>query len=55
MLETYHIVVDFVKHKNQGTGFNAEDERNLKRLLEDIYSQRHIDRHLRDVADELNN
>jgi hypothetical protein len=52
-LETYRIVLDFVKQKTIGTGFNAEDERKLQRFLEAINSERHINRHLRDIADQL--
>lgn len=53
MLETYKIVLDFVKQKTLGTGFNAEDERKLLKFLEAINSERHINRHLRDIADQL--
>lgn len=53
LVETYRIVVDFVKQKTLGTGFNVEDERNLLRFLEAINSNRHFNRHFRDIADGL--
>jgi hypothetical protein len=52
LLEAYRVVVDFAKQKTGGH-FNAEEERNLQKLLEAIGSERHIDRKLRDFADQL--
>lgn len=46
-------MLDLVKQKTIGTGFNAEDERKLLKFLEAVNSERHINRHLRDIADQL--
>jgi uncharacterized protein YihD (DUF1040 family) len=53
MFETLKIVSDFVRQKTLGTGFNAEDERNLLRFLEAVNSERTFNRHYRDIADQL--
>lgn len=53
MIEAYNLILDFVRNKTVGTGFNNEDERQLTKFLEEVSGERRFMRKYRDIANTL--
>ena len=50
MIEAYQQILEFVRNKTVGTGFNNEDERQLNKFLQAVAGERKFLRKYRDIA-----